>query len=60
MVAAGVTAGPGGFAIGFVVAMVSRLLSTGAELVSIALAYLVSGGKMPTPPSAEAATEAQA
>jgi hypothetical protein len=53
MVAAGVTVGPGGFAIAFVVAMVSRLLSTGSELVSIALAYLVSGGKMPTPPTVE-------
>ncbi|HZC05163.1 MAG TPA: lysylphosphatidylglycerol synthase domain-containing protein, partial [Ktedonobacterales bacterium] len=57
MVAAGVTAGPGGFAIAFVVAMVSRLLATGSELISIALAYLVSGGKMPTPPAIEAATE---
>jgi hypothetical protein len=57
MVAAGVTVGPGGFAIAFVVAMISRLLSTGSELVSIALAYLVSGGKMPTPPAVEAATE---
>ena len=57
MVAAGVTAGPGGFAIAFVVAMVSRLLATGSELVSIALAYLVSGGKMPTPPAAQSAAE---
>lgn len=55
LVAAGVTVGPGGFAIGFVVAMVSRLLATGSELTSIALAYLVSGGKMPTPPTAGAA-----
>ena len=58
MVAAGVTVGPGGFAIAFVVAMVSRLLSTGSELVSIALAYLVSGGKMPSPPAVEPATDA--
>jgi glycosyltransferase 2 family protein len=56
MVAAGVTVGPGGFAIAFVVAMVSRLLSTGSELVSIALAYLVSGGKMPSPPIVEPAS----
>ncbi len=57
MVAAGVTVGPGGFAIAFVVAMISRLLSTGSELTSIALAYLVSGGKMPTPPALEATAE---
>jgi uncharacterized membrane protein YbhN (UPF0104 family) len=56
MVAAGVTVGPGGFAIAFVVAMVSRLLSTGSELVSIALAYLASGGKMPSPPAVEPAS----
>lgn len=55
LVAAGVTTGPGGFAIGFVVAMVSRLLATGAELVSISLAYLVSGGKMPTAPTPDVA-----
>ena len=55
LVAAGVTVGPGGFAIGFVVAMVSRLLATGSELTSIALAYLVSGGKMPTPPTSDTA-----
>lgn len=55
LVAAGVTTGPGGFAIGFVVAMVSRLLATGSELASISLAYLVSGGNMPaTPPNAAA------
>ncbi|HEX8983184.1 MAG TPA: lysylphosphatidylglycerol synthase domain-containing protein [Ktedonobacterales bacterium] len=57
MVAAGVTTGAGGFAIAFVVAMVSRLLSTGAELVSIALAYLVSGGKMPAAPTSGVASE---
>ncbi len=57
MVAAGVTAGGGGFAIAFVVAMVSRLLSTGAELVSIALAYLVSGGKMPAAPTSDVASK---
>lgn len=57
MVAAGVTGGAGGFAVAFVVAMVSRLLSTGAELVSIALAYLLSGGKMPSPPAVEATGE---
>jgi uncharacterized membrane protein YbhN (UPF0104 family) len=50
LVAAGVTVGPGGFAIGFVVAMISRLLATGSELTSISLAYLVSGGKMPNTP----------
>ncbi len=55
MVAAGVTAGPSGFTIAFVVAMISRLLSTGSELVSIALAYLASGGKLPTAPAVEAA-----
>ena len=60
MVAAGVTIGPGGFAIAFVVAMVSRLLSTGSELTSIALAYLVSGGKMPTAPATDATASAQA
>lgn len=56
MVAAGVVVGPGGFAIAFVVAMVSRLLSTGSELVSISLVYLAFGGKLPTPPAADAAT----
>lgn len=59
MVAAGVTAGPGGFAIAFVVAMVSRLLSTGSELTSIALAYLASGGKMPAAPAVESTPGAQ-
>jgi hypothetical protein len=34
------------------------LLSTGSELVSIALAYLISGGKMPAPPTVEPATDA--
>ncbi len=58
MVAAGVTIGPGAGAIAFIVAMVSRLLSTGSELVSIALAYLISGGKMPSPPVVEPATDA--
>ncbi len=57
MVAAGVTVGPGAGAIAFVVAMVSRLLATGSELVSIALAYVVSGGKMPTPPAVQGAIE---
>ncbi len=60
MVAAGVTVGPGGFAIAFVVAMVSRLLSTGAELASIALAYLVSGGDMPAPPTTDVSPNSQA
>ena len=55
MVAAGVTGGPGGFAIAFVVAMVSRLLSTGSELVSISLAYLAFG-RPPTPAGATAET----
>lgn len=59
MVAAGVTVGPGGFAIAFVVAMVSRLLATGSELASIAVAYLVSGGDMPTTPTADVAPNPQ-
>ncbi len=59
MVAAGVTIGPGAGGIAFVVAMISRLLSTGAELVSISLAYLASGGKLPTPPAVDAEVGAQ-
>lgn len=54
MVAAGIVGGPGGFAIAFVVAMVSRLLSTGSEMTSIALAYLLSGGRMSTKPVVDA------
>jgi uncharacterized membrane protein YbhN (UPF0104 family) len=55
MVAAGVVVGPGAGVIAFVVAMVSRLLSTGSELISISLAYLAFGGKLPTPPATDAA-----
>jgi len=53
MVAAGVVVGPGADVIAFVVAMVSRLLSTGSELISISLAYLAFGGKLPTPPATD-------
>jgi hypothetical protein len=52
-----VVVGPGAGVIAFVVAMVSRLLSTGAELVSISLAYLAFGGKLPTPPATTSESE---
>jgi glycosyltransferase 2 family protein len=46
----GMTLGGGALAIGFVVAFISRLLATGSELVSIGLAYLLSGRRMPPAP----------
>jgi uncharacterized membrane protein YbhN (UPF0104 family) len=39
----GVTVGSSALAVGFVIAFVSRLLATGSELVSIGVAYLLSG-----------------
>lgn len=46
----GMTLGGDALAIGFVVAFISRLLATGSELVSIGVAYLLSGGRLPSVP----------
>lgn len=48
----GMTLGPSALAIGFVVAFISRLLATGSELVSIGLAYLLSGRRLDQAPGA--------
>lgn len=47
----GMTLGGGALAIGFVVAFISRLLATGSELVSIGVAYLLSGRRLPPSPA---------
>ncbi len=46
----GMTLGGDALAIGVVVAFISRLLATGSELVSIGVAYLLSGRRLPSSP----------
>lgn len=56
LVWSGVTIGPSAFAIGMVVAFISRILATGSELVSISVAYLLGGRQaLPTPAEESAA-----
>jgi glycosyltransferase 2 family protein len=51
LVLGGMAIGPSGWALGLVVAFISRLLATGSELTSIGVAYLLGGHRLePAPP----------
>ncbi|MEO7000679.1 MAG: lysylphosphatidylglycerol synthase transmembrane domain-containing protein [Ktedonobacterales bacterium] len=52
LIGSGLVTGAAASAVSIVIALLWRLLTTGAELASITCAYLISGGKAPTLPVA--------